>query len=367
MVNTKTFTKILKANLLGPIIEVPCSYLKHLFDYIWDSGVIEIINPVNEALAMGIASGYYISSGKIPIIAIQNSGLLNTLNALTSLNQIYHIPLFYLITWRGEQGKGFDAPEHDLVGANLQNILKVFDIPYQIIDEKKYATQVKKLKNIAEQIHKPVALIVRKNTFIPYKRKSVKNNSDYGMTRYGAISVIKTITRDKALFISSTGFPTRDSYNIYDSPDFYMVGSMGHAFSLALGISPQTHKKIIIFDGDGGALMHLGGLASFDPKKYKNIIYIILDNQKYESTGGQPTVSNKIDFMLLAKAFNFKQRFDINEKLNLKKSILYALKTKNSSFFHICINNTQGDIGRRVSDSYSCVQIKERFMKEFIK
>lgn len=367
MVDTKTFTKILKANSLGPIIEVPCSYLKHLFDYIWDTGVIEIINPVNEALAMGIASGYYVSTGKIPIIAIQNSGLLNTLNALTSLNQIYQIPLFYLITWRGEKGKGLDAPEHDLVGANIQNILKVFNIPYEIVNDKKFTTQISKLKKIAEKIKKPVALIIRKNTFTPYRRKTNINNLNYEMSRYEAISIIKTIIRDRALFISSTGFPTRDSYNICDSPDLYMVGSMGHAFSLALGISPQTHKKIIIFDGDGGALMHLGGLASFDPKKHKNIIYIILDNQKYESTGGQPTVSDRINFMLLAKAFNFKQRFDINKKSELKKTILYALKSKDSSFFHIHINDTQGVIGRRVSDSYSCVQIKERFMKNFIK
>ena len=250
MIGSASFTETLLKNNLGPIVEVPCSYLKDLLNYLWDSKEIEVINPANEAIAMGIASGHYLSTKRIPIVAIQNSGLMNTLNALTSLNQIYEIPVFYLITWRGEGGKGKDAPEHDILGENLEKILETFAIPYQIIDENKYQKQINELSNIAKKTNKPVALIIRKNTFINYQKKVGEDQKSTLMTRFEAIKLIKQTVKEKALFLSSTGFPTRDSFSALDTPDFYMVGSMGHIFAVALGIAPNTSKKIITLDGD---------------------------------------------------------------------------------------------------------------------
>ncbi len=99
MINPKDFSDVLLQNNLGPVVQVPCSYFKNLLNYLIAKDKIEVINPVNEAIAMGIASGHYLGAGKIPIVMIQNSGLLNTLNALTSLNQIYQIPIFYIVLY----------------------------------------------------------------------------------------------------------------------------------------------------------------------------------------------------------------------------------------------------------------------------
>lgn len=361
MIHPKDFTRALIKNDLGPVVEVPCSYFKDFLNYLWDSKEIEIINPVSENIVIGIASGSYLGSGKIPILAIQNSGLMNTLNALTSLNQIYNIPVFYMVTWRGEGGRGKDAPEHDITGEKLLKFLKIFDIPFEVIDEKKYPQQIKNLKQIAKKSKKPVALVIRKNTFEPYKLNPKKQK--YEMSRIEAISIIKNQLKKKAVFISSTGFPTRDSFNTADSPDFYIVGSMGHAFSIALGVSPLTRKKIVVLDGDGSSLMHAGGMASFDKAKYKNILYIVLDNESYESTGGQEAVSGKVDFLKLSQAFGFPAYYETKASKELERIITKAIKAKNSTFIHVRINNSDGHESKRVSDVYSCEQITERFMK----
>src|SRR3989344_606367 len=295
MIHPKDFTQALMHNKLGPLVEIPCSYFKDFLNYVRNSKACEIINPTNEALAVDIASGKYLSSGTIPIVAIQNSGFMNTLNALTSLNQVYNIPIFYIISWRGEGGKGHDAPEHDIVGENMEKILKTFNIPYKIISDAEYVQQIRQLSQKARITKNPVALIVRKNTFTPFVGSEL-TDAKYEMSRYEAMKMIKEKLFKSAIFLSTTGYATRDSFSIKDTPDFYTVGSMGHIFSIALGLAPNTNKRVVVFDGDGSLLMHLGGLASFNPAVHKNILYTVFDNESYESTGGQPSISKDIDF-----------------------------------------------------------------------
>ncbi len=365
MITPRVFTDELLQNDLGPVVEVPCSYLKSFLEYLWDTKVLAVMNPVNEALALGMASGAYLATGKIPIVAIQNSGLMNTLNGLTSLNQIYDIPVFYLTTWRGEGGKGADAPEHDVTGAHMEKILQTFELPYELIDEKRFPEQIQTLTKHAAKTQKPVALIIKKKTFAPYEPSRRANHADYEMSRYEAMKLIKEALHPDSVFLSTTGFPSRDSFAIKDTPDFYIVGSMGHAFSIALGVAPYTTKRVVVFDGDGGALMHAGGLGSFDPHLHKNILYVVLDNEAYESTGGQPTVSSGVDFSHLAKAFRF-PRFARITKANQLRSFLQKLPNINGAvFLHIKIRSEPGRTAKRVSDVYSCPQIKERFIEEF--
>jgi len=364
MIQPADFVKTLKFNNLGPVVEVPCSYLKDLFNYLWESKEISVINPVNEAIAMGIASGFYLGSGKIPVIAIQNSGFMNTLNALTSLNQIYKIPVFYIVTWRGEGGKGRDAPEHDIIGANLLKILKSFKLSYEIASDEMYPGQIAKLTQKAQKTKKPVVLVIRKSFFADHniQKNSIKDNAGI-LSRLEAITVIKKTIGQKALYISSTGFPTRYSFASTDTPDFYMVGSMGHTFAVGLGVAININKKVVIFDGDGSALMHIGGLASIDTEIHHNLIYIVLDNQIYESTGGQPNRSININYRLIARAFSFPLFFQVDGLDSLKNTIQKALTADVPSFIHIAVGSTESRASQRVSDKYSCQQIKIRFMR----
>ncbi len=363
MIAVEDFTKELIKNDMGPVVEVPCSYLKEFLSYLHESGSIRVINPANEALAMGIASGEYLGSRKLPIVAIQNSGFLNTLNALTSLNQIYDIPIFMIVTWRGEGGKGMDAPEHDIVGKNLESILKTFKLPYEILSENNFKEQISKLSKIALQTKKPVALVIKKQTFEPYISKTIRQQQISKLSRFEAIKSIKSIAKNRALIISGTGYPTRDSFSALDTPDFYIVGSMGHALSIGLGVADNTDKKIIILDGDGGSLMHAGGLGSLDDRLHTGIIYIVLDNQMYESTGGQPTISARVNFYELAASFGFKSIFEVFTKKELGTVINHAIETNKPALIHIKVTSGSGNVSKRVSDTYTCPEIKKRFMK----
>lgn len=363
-IKPESFVAELKKNNLGPMVEVPCSYLKDFLNYLWDTEEIKIINPVNEAVVMAIAAGEYLGSGKIPIVALQNSGFGNTINALTSLNQMYDIPAFMMVTWRGEGGAGRDAPEHDITGENLLKYLKTYNLPYEIADPKSYKTQIKNLTQIAQKTHKPVVMVIKKTTFAPYAVQNGKKKKT-GMTRFDAIELIKKEAKRKGIFLSGTGFPSRDSFNARDTSDFYVMGSMGHVSGIGLGVAAANpKKKIIVLDGDGGAVMHAGTFASLDARIHKNYLYIMLDNGVYESTGGQKAVSQHVDFKLFAKAFGFKKYYLAKNSNDLKISLGKALAVKVPTFLHVKVV-TGEHAGVRVSDKYTCAEVTDRFMAVF--
>ena len=101
---------------------------------------------------------------------------------------------------------------------------------------------------------------------------------------------------DSSPIISANGFMSRDLFELKEkNSNFYMIGSMGLASSIGLGVALKNpRKKIFIFDGDGNILMNLGSLVTIGTLQPKNMIHIIFDNGSHESTGGQPTASNKI-------------------------------------------------------------------------
>ena len=86
-----------------------------------------------------------------------------------------------------------------------------------------------------------------------------------------------------------------------------MIGSMGLASSIGLGVALKNPKKqIFVFDGDGNILLNLGSLVTIGSLKPKNLIHIVFDNNSHESTGGQPTSISKINLEKIAKAANYK-------------------------------------------------------------
>ena len=129
-----------------------------------------------------------------------------------------------------------------------------------------------------------------------------------------------------AHIVSANGFVSRDLFNVLDkNSNFYMIGSMGLASSIGLGIALKNPKKrIYVFDGDGNILMNLGSLATISKIKPKNLIHIVFDNNSHESTGGQPTDTNKISLDLVAKSLKIKI-FKTNSKNELEK-ILKKIK-----------------------------------------
>ena len=176
---------------------------------------------------------------------------------------------------------------------------------------------------------------------------------------------ITTITEllDDQLVVCANGLISREAYTIRDRPEnFYMIGSMGMASSIGLGIAlSKPSRKTIVLEGDGNLLMNLGSLPMTGSLQPGNLLHIVLDNEVYASTGNQPTISNVIELEEIAKSakYAYVKRVTTNE--DLKREVIHTLKSEGPSFLLVKISDNAEQIGiGRVT--HSPEQIKERFM-----
>ena len=180
------------------------------------------------------------------------------------------------------------------------------------------------------------------------------------MIRKEAINIISKKIGNQSI-ISANGLISRDLFEINDrSPNFYMIGSMGLASSIGLGLALKNPKKrFFVFDGDGNVLMNLGSLATIGAAKPKNLVHIVFDNSSHESTGGQPTISKKIDIHSVAKALKYKT-YKATTKNELE-NILYRIeKIKGPILILIKISKSK-TISKRID--IDAIKIKQRFME----
>lgn len=143
------------------------------------------------------------------------------------------------------------------------------------------------------------------------------------MIRKVAISLIANSISKHSPIISANGFISRDLFEMCDREEnFYMIGSMGLASSIGLGIAVKNPQvKVFVFDGDGNILMNLGSLVTIGSLKPRNLVHVIFDNHVHESTGGQPTNSKKINFTELGRSVNYTV-----QNVSSKKQLILILK-----------------------------------------
>lgn len=116
------------------------------------------------------------------------------------------------------------------------------------------------------------------------------------MKRIDAINEIAAKAQETdALLIGNIGIPCKELHHACDMPNnFYMLGSMGLASSIGLGLAlSRPDKKVITIDGDGSILMNMGTLATIASQEPENYLLVIVDNRAYGSTGNQPTATSK--------------------------------------------------------------------------
>ena len=181
------------------------------------------------------------------------------------------------------------------------------------------------------------------------------------MIRKAAISIaVKKIGNNP--IISANGFISRDLFEVCDkNSNFYMIGSMGLASSIGLGVALKNPRKsVFIFDGDGNILMNLGSLTTIASQKPKNLIHVVFDNSVHESTGGQPTNSNFVNIEKIAKACNYNHTFTVRTENNLLKILDKIKKLKGPIMIVVKIQQSKGEKSKRVN--ILSVDIKERFM-----
>ncbi|ACL03023.1 phosphonopyruvate decarboxylase [Desulfatibacillum aliphaticivorans] len=294
---------------------VPDSLLKYFCAYITDN-TSEGNNVItaNEGNAIALAAGRYIGSGQPAAVYMQNSGIGNAVNPLLSLadREVYSVPMMLIIGWRGEPGM-HDEPQHVKQGRTMLGLLDVMGIPYTIIDAETVglAMVVNKAATKMRELSAPVALVIRKGTFEPY-RLSKDAGSGGQLSREAAIKSIAAGLNENEVIVSTTGMASRELYEFRQSTgnngsrDFLTVGSMGHTSSIAMGVAmAQTGKKVVCIDGDGSALMHMGALGIVGNSGLKNLLHIVLNNGAHDSVGGQPTVGQRVDFVRIASACGY--------------------------------------------------------------
>jgi thiamine pyrophosphate-dependent acetolactate synthase large subunit-like protein len=175
--------------------------------------------------------------------------------------------------------------------------------------------------------------------------------------------VVKIIVKSvgKNPIVSANGFMSRDLFEVNDKEsNFYMIGSMGLASSIGLGIALKNPKKyVFVFDGDGNILMNLGSLVTIGSLMPKNLIHVVFDNNSHESTGGQPTNSSKINLEKIAKAVNYNV-FTIKSKTKLVL-VLKEIKKLQGPIFLLIKISTSKERSKRVS--WEPKTIRDRVMK----
>lgn len=113
------------------------------------------------------------------------------------------------------------------------------------------------------------------------------------MIRSEILRDIAPILRDE-LVICNIGIPSQELFAIDDQPtNFYMLGTMGLASSIGLGLALAQAKTVIVIDGDGSVLTNLGTLPTIANNPAPNYVLLIIDNGSYGSTGDQPTYTGK--------------------------------------------------------------------------
>jgi phosphonopyruvate decarboxylase len=144
---------------------VPCSLFEGVTRVLDAEPRYAYVSAVREDSAMGIAAGAYLG-GRQPVVLMQNSGLGVSMNALVSLNQIYDIPALLVVSWRGQKGPGGapspDAPEHLIMGAVLEDYLRLLSVPFAVFAPETLDHELESLTRTMQATRRPVALVVPK-------------------------------------------------------------------------------------------------------------------------------------------------------------------------------------------------------------
>ena len=302
------------------------------------------IMAANEGNAIGIAAGYHMATGKIPVVYMQNSGIGNATNPLLSLTHrcVYGIPLILLIGWRGDPAIK-DHAQHKKQGELTPVLMEDMDIPYQVLDEDD--TVIEKFQwaaNKAKELNAPVALIAKK-AILTQKEKKQEYAESPLMNREEAISAVLDVFGKDAIYLATTGRATRELHEqimihgFGHEIEFLNVGAMGHLSSIGLGLAVGApDKKIVVFDGDAAAVMHMGSLATNGRYQPKNLIHIVLNNGVNESVGGQKSSGQVINLTAIAKDCGYETiPAFVESKEDLQKAVKQLADSNHLSFLDV--------------------------------
>ena len=324
----------------------PCAKIQRLLALVHEEFLSVTVTKEEEGV--GICAGASLV-GSNPAMLIQSTGLGNMINALCSLTLTYQLPLLVLASWRGVYKE--TIPAQIRLGKALPGILQSLDCHFHTL---KTPEEVSNIGTAAKKAFKENSLQVvllspqlweatplRKFTqkvqrSVAHKRIATKIPAyeSGSLTRYKILELIAPEIRNK-LVICNMGMPSRELYQICHQPsNFYMLGSLGLASSIGLGVALHTSKPVVVIDGDGSLLSNLGSLATIGSMDPTNLTIYAIDNGVHGSTGNQPTATNIcVDLARTAQSQGIHNVFRCSTSDQLK-SILSKLST-GPNFIHI--------------------------------
>lgn len=322
---------------------VPDSLLANFCQYLDNekSPLCHVTN-TSEGAAIALAAGYHLATNQLGLVYLQNSGLGNAVNPLTSLTspQVCGIPMVLLIGWRAEINETgeqvSDEPQHIHQGAITLPLLNLLKIPFWVLssqeDEASY--QISTALKTSRSLESPVALVARKNLFTAADTARPVMNRFYP-SRETFIENIFALTPSNWPVVATTGKAAREAYEISKQQEnndraFLCVGAMGHAIQIAAGIALGSKQRVICIDGDGAALMHLGSLVV--ASKADRLIHIMINNGVHESVGSQPIADQNIVFTQIAKDLGYNSAYRVTTLTEFEEALQQSLSRTGSVF-----------------------------------
>ncbi|MDD9946789.1 MAG: phosphonopyruvate decarboxylase [Myxococcales bacterium] len=363
----ESFGEILKQHGVYLGAGVPCSYFTPLVNYMTIDPELDYLSATSEGEAVAIAAGMT-TAGKPAFALMQNSGLGNAINPVTSMLYIYRMPVILLVSHRGQPGRP-DEPQHALMGQITEELSTLCGMRTHVLSPERFTDEVAQ----AHADGVPAAWICRKGTLeggpqappLAFEvNSSAATPSNQGrfkptLSREQAIGNIlpllnRGLDAGKApAVIATTGKLSRELYELDDrdfsrSNRFYMVGSMGCALGFGLGVArARPGRPVVVLDGDGSLLMKLGSLATVGFTRPQNLHHVVLDNGAHDSTGGQPTPSPAVDFAALAMAAGYRLAETVDDGPTFQNVLERHLRTEGPTLLRMLITTgSRKDLGR---------------------
>jgi len=336
--------RILKDAGVDFTTSLPCEKIKVLLEMV--AGQFFHVPLTREEEGVGICAGAALA-GKRPAMFVQSSGIGNMINALLSLTQFYELPLSIFVSQRGIYKEKIAAQFP--MGQRLPKILRGAGIAHSVISTPEdFSVIGQKLtrayrknsihafllspaiweessaKSTATFDQRPVVCMV------PYHKREAELPQ---FTRYELLEFLVPYFEGKVV-VSNLGWPSKELYALkHQLSNFYMLGSMGMASPIGLGISLSSHKEVVVIDGDGSLLMNPGVLATAAHAAPEHLTIVAIDNSSYGSTGSQETLTGScVDLELVARGFGI----GITAKAATKEQLITAVlsEKKGLKFIH---------------------------------
>jgi len=355
---------------------VPCSLIEDLIAVLERGERAPYVAAVREDAAVGVAAGAWFG-GRRPVVLMQNSGLGTSLNALASLSLMYGLPALLIVTWRGFGGK--DAPEHLLTGEISPRLLELLGVPYRVLAADALDADLAWAAAEMDARLSPVALLVPPKIV---ETGAAGTHGDAAATGGGATRMAPPPAPDEPLPPASmprltalgialkaagedpvahaNGYICRESFSLADrSQSFYMIGSMGLAPAIGLGLAlARPGRRAIVFDGDGNLLMNLGVLAMIAAQRPANFLHLVFDNEVYGSTGNQASLSRAVRLDRLAAAAGFATAVAVTEPWALEAALQAAVAADGPHFVLVKVTAEEADVPRI---PYPPAALRDRF------